>query len=77
MSEMPPMSIFSMMSADDVGLRGSAGHGLFEGVQVNHHQVDLGNRVLHHLLAVALVVATGQDAAEHFRMQRLHASAQY
>ena len=61
---------------DDVGLAGTTGHGLLKGVQIDDDQVYLWNVVLLHLLPVAFVVTTGQDASEHLRMQCLHTATQ-
>ena len=61
---------------DDVLGRSTAGHGLLERIEVDHHQVYLGYLVLRHLLAVALVVAARQYTSEHLRMERLHTATQ-
>ena len=61
---------------DDVGLACTGSHRVLEGVEVHDDQVDVGDVVLLHLLAVALVLPAAQYAAEHFRVQRLHTSAQ-
>ena len=53
------------------------GHGLLEGVEVHHHEVDAtdvvgGNRV--HVLGK---IAAGEDAAVHLRMQGLDAAVEH
>ena len=61
---------------DDVGLGRTAGNRLFKRIKVNNDQVDFRNLILLHLLLVALVLATTQNASEHFRMERLHAPSE-
>ena len=61
---------------NDVLLRGTAGHRLLEGVEVDDDEVNLGNLVFGQLLAVAVHVAAGQDTTEHLGVQRLHTAAQ-
>ena len=51
---------------DDVGFAGTAGHGLLKGIEVNDDEVDFGNLVFRHLLAVAFQVAATEDATEDF-----------
>ena len=60
----------------DVRFRGAAGHGGFEGVQIHHDQVDVGEVVLRHLGLVTLVVPTVENAAKHLGMKRLHTASQ-
>ena len=62
---------------DDVRLAGAAFHRIFKGVEVHHYEVNLGDSVLGHLLAVALQLAATQYAAEHLGVQRLDPAAQY
>ena len=57
-------------------LGGTAGDGLLEGVEVHDDEVDLGDFVLCQLLVVAVHVAAGQNAAEHFGVQCFYAAAQ-
>ena len=57
-------------------LLGAACHGLLEGVEINDNQIDFGNSILSHLLAVALVVAAAQDTTEHAGVQSLDTTAQ-
>ena len=57
-------------------LLGAACHGLLEGVEINDNQIDLGDSILRHLLAVALVVAAAQDTTEHAGVQSLDATTQ-
>lgn len=57
------------------GLAGG-GHGLAEGVEVDHDQVDGGDAVLVNGGHVVRHVAAGQDAAVHARVQRLHAACE-
>ena len=60
---------------NDVLLRGTAGHGLLEGVEVDDDEVDLRNFVFGQLLAVAVHVAAREDASEHLGVQRFDAAA--
>ena len=46
--------------------------GLFEGIQVHHHQVDGFDAVLLHVFHVFRVAAYRQDAAVDLRVQGLH-----
>lgn len=62
---------------NDVLERGSGSHGVLERIEVDYYQVDALDAVLGHLAAVAFVVAAGEDAAEHLRVQRLYAAAEY
>ena len=57
---------------DNVGLRSAAGNGLLERIEVNDDEVYFRNVILLHLVNVASVVATGEDATENFRVQGLH-----
>ena len=56
---------------------GPAGHRLLEGVEVHHHHIDHLDAVLGRLGHVGLVVALGQEAAVHARVQRLHAAVHH
>jgi hypothetical protein len=53
------------------------GHGLLEGVQVDHHHVDLRDAVLFQLGHVLREIAARQDAAVHFRVQGLDAAVEH
>ena len=61
---------------DDVLVGCALGHIFFKRVEVHHHQVDGGDVVLLHLGAVAGLLPAGQDAAEYFGVEGLHAAAQ-
>ena len=61
---------------DDVFIGGARGYRLLKGVEVYHHEVDVGDVVAEHLCLIRLVVAASEDASEYFRVERLHASAQ-
>ena len=60
---------------DYVGFRSSRSHGFLKRIQINHNEVDFRYFIFSYLLLVALIVAAVQYSAEHFRMQRLHASS--
>ena len=62
---------------DDVLLRGSAGNGLLKGIEVDDDEVNLWYLILRQLFAVAIHIATSQNAAKHFGVQRFDASAEY
>ena len=53
------------------------GDGLLERVQIDHDHVDLRNIVLFQFRDVLGEIATGQDAAVHFRVQRLDAAIEH
>ena len=53
----------------------SAAYGVGERIEVDYHEVDFGNLILRDLLTVTLVVATVENAAEHFGVKCLYASA--
>ena len=55
---------------------GTAGYGSLEGIEIHNHQVNLRNFIFLNLLHILLQSAATEDATEHLRMQRLHASAQ-
>ena len=61
---------------DDVCLACPRCHGVLEGIEIDDDEVDVRNVVLLHLLPVAFVLATSEDAAEHLRVQRLDSAAQ-
>ena len=52
------------------------GHGLLEGIEVDNDEVEGRDVVFLHLLLVRGKLGATQDAAKHFRMQGLHATAQ-
>ena len=62
---------------DDGSIVRTAGNGLLEGIEVDDDEVDFGDFVLCHLLAVALKAATAEDSSEHFGVKCLHTSAKY
>ncbi len=62
---------------DDFLLARTAGHCVLKGVEVDDHKVDFRNLVFFHLLLVACVVATTQDAPKHLGVQRFHSATQY
>ena len=53
------------------------GHGLLEGIQVHHHQVDTADVVRGDGVHVLGEVATGEDAAVHLRVQGLDAAVEH
>ena len=61
---------------DDSLLLGTACNGLLEGIEIDDHQINFGDSILCHLLAVALVVAATQDAAEYAGVQSLNTTTQ-
>ena len=72
--EGPPMSMFSMISAN-----GDAGplRGLLKGVEIHHHHVDGLDGVLCDGGHVLGVVADVQDAAVDLGVKRLHAAVEH
>ena len=71
-SEIPPISIFSMMA-----LIGTRSYGLFEGIEIDDNQVDFGNFIFGDLLTVALFFTTVEYTAENFRVKRFYTATQY
>ena len=62
---------------DGVGHRHiGIGHGLLEGVEVDHHQIDRHDRVLVELGEVGSAGPIGQDAAVNPRVEGLDAAAE-
>ena len=68
----------SMCSIDGV-VEGDlgVGHGLLELVEVHDHEVNHADAVLGRLGHVGLVVTTGEKAAVHLGVQRLHAAVHH
>ena len=60
----------------DVRFGRAAGDGRFEGVQIDDHEVDVGEVVLGHLGLIAFVIATVQNPPKHLGMQGFYASSQ-
>jgi hypothetical protein len=52
-------------------------HGLLEGVEVDHQQVDATDAVLVERAHVLGKVATGEQSAVDLRVQRLHAAVEH
>src|SRR5690606_24853963 len=61
---------------NDVRFRGPTGHGLFEGVEVDDHQVQLGNVELLDLGGVPGMATTVQDASEDLGVKGLYPTPQ-
>ena len=62
---------------DAVGKRRILQERLLERIEIHHHEVDRLDRVLAQRSLVARVVADRENAAMHFRMQRLHPAAHH
>ena len=52
-------------------------HGLLERIQIDHHHVDVRDVVLFQGFHVLRKIAPRQNAAVHFRMERLDAAVQH
>lgn len=55
---------------------GAGGHGGFEWIEIYDDQIDVSDFVLCHLLHIVGQIAASEDAAEHFGVECLDASAQ-
>ena len=57
---------------DYIFVRCSWSNCIYKGVEVDYHQVNLGNFILLDLLPVAFVFTTVKDSAKHFGMEGLY-----
>ena len=70
----PPMSMFSMASSNG---HARLGHGLLEGVERHHHEVDRAYAMGLERLHVSRHVAPREDAAVDLRVERLDAAVEH
>ena len=66
-----------MFSISSSGVRSGFRRRRLKRIQIHDHQIDRRDAVLRRLLAVFRFSAAEQNAAVHFRVQRLHAPAQH
>ena len=52
-------------------------HGFAERIEIDHDEIDGRNRMLFQRRAMSAVVTPREDAAVHFRMQRLHPAVEH